>query len=892
MKLIIGVIGRRSFINSLLLAVFAVLGAASSSRTNAQGVWLDNIWNTSADPAAGSNGQFWIQTNGTSLVLINQDFNAAFYAGATPTNLSLLATFLLSDGTATGDNWAGPGKFSDPMGGDRTISGASGGAYFQIQAWTGSYTNYSSALSAGAYVAQSPVFSNAVAAPPSVPPALSGMPAIVLAGTVLLVPVETNTTSDAGTVSVVDEFSTNFAPWVVQDLPMPDSSPTTSDALQNQSSNSLMQLSLVLSTNAALNDTAINAFLETNAWGIQGSGTDGDGGSWIIDGFDPLGAPVIKSTFNLESAQTVSAQKVWPGGGSGLNLTGTNVLIGQWDGGDAQTNHQEFWLNGFNVKLLNGPSGAGIDWHSTHVAGTLAAYGGVAMAEGFANRGKVIESWFKYDTAQMPGVVATNALRVSNHSYGNLGGWLQTVIAGSNTWLWAGNDSISVTQDWHFGFYDAYAQTNDAIIYSAQTYLPVFAAGNERGPGLYRPPTQPFNHWDYTTVGGVLYYLYTSGIRPLNDAQGGFNNLTSFAVAKNDLVVGAVAVNTNGYTGTNSVAMSSFSSWGPVADGRIKPDVCAAGVQILSTYGTNQTVTNLYALADGTSMATPAVAGTVALLSQLSTQLNGPTNPPLASTLKGVVVHTADLAGTNTGPSYIYGWGQMNALSAAKLVTNNASSSLAFIKECRLVSGDFISFPVQLTNGAPFKATIAWTDPPGTPVAPSVNPTNHMLVNDLDLRVISASGATNFPYRLDPSSPASPATTGDNTVDNVEQVYIASPASGTYTVQVTHKGTLVNDKGQTSYQNVSIMLSGNVPQPPIQPRIVQFTSLPGSNTVALKWTCDVGRVCRIQYANPLSTGANNWQFATGELSATKTNTAFVLSTLGTTNRFYRIVQVR
>lgn len=85
MKLIIGVIGRRSFINSLLLAVFAVLGAASSSRTNAQGVWLDNIWNTSADPAAGSNGQFWIQTNGTSLVLINQDFNAAFYAGATPT---------------------------------------------------------------------------------------------------------------------------------------------------------------------------------------------------------------------------------------------------------------------------------------------------------------------------------------------------------------------------------------------------------------------------------------------------------------------------------------------------------------------------------------------------------------------------------------------------------------------------------------------------------------------------------------------------------------------------------------------------------------------------------------------------------------------------------------
>src|ERR1039458_1115858 len=269
-----------------------------------------------------------------------------------------------------------------------------------------------------------------------------------------------------------EQFQTNFAPWLVQHIPMPDGSFLTTDGLQSHSQSDLLALSATLSEVYAQRDAAVAHFVNTNPWEVSAGGTDENGGRYLIDSFDPLGAPVIKSTLNLESAQTVGAQKLWPGGSSGLGLTGTNVLIGQWDGGDAQTNHQEFWLNGFNVKLLNGPSGYGIDWHATHVAGTLAAYGGILAAEGFANRAKVLESVFYRDIPEMPGVVATNAMRVSNHSYGNLGGWLQTVIAGSNTWLWAGNDAISITQDWHFGFYDAYAQTNDAIIYSAQTYMP------------------------------------------------------------------------------------------------------------------------------------------------------------------------------------------------------------------------------------------------------------------------------------------------------------------------------------------------------------------------------------------------------------------------------------
>lgn len=420
--------------------------------------------------------------------------------------------------------------------------------------------------------------------------------------------------------------------------------------------------------------------------------------------------------------------------------------------------------------------------------------------------------------------------------------------------------------------------------------MPVFAAGNERGPGQYQPPSQPIWHWDYWTIGGVLYIYYNNYFRPLNDAQGGFNNLASYAMSKNALIVGADSGNTNGYTGPSSVGMSTFSSWGPTADGRIKPDITAAGVNILSSVAE---ATNAYSPDSGTSMAAPAVTGTIGLLVGLYKQLYGTNYPPmLSSTLAGIVVHTADQAGTNTGPNYMFGWGQLNALSAANLISNNfASGSLAFIEEPRLVSGDYIQFPVKLTNGVPFRVTLRWTDPPGTPVAPALNPTNHMLVNDLDLRVISPAGVTNYPYRLNPASPASPATTGDNTVDNVEQVYLSNPATGTYLVQVTHKGTLVNDKGQTSYQNASLILSGNIVQPPILPNITSFAAQTVSNTVSLKWSSEVGRVYRVQSKTNITSGT--WQYGTGELSATKTNAAALLpAPAGASSQFYRVVQVR
>ena len=158
-----------------LLTVQAVCARAQSE------VFLDSTDNTSMNTSSTANGLFWISTNGAAPVLMDQDFNVAIYAGTT-TNLTLFATFLLSDGSAAGDNSYRAGTFLDPTCTSRTVSGADSGAFFQVQAWTGNYDSYAAAVAAGCCAGQSGVFSNAVVAPPGLPPSLRQMPAIVLAG--------------------------------------------------------------------------------------------------------------------------------------------------------------------------------------------------------------------------------------------------------------------------------------------------------------------------------------------------------------------------------------------------------------------------------------------------------------------------------------------------------------------------------------------------------------------------------------------------------------------------------------------------------------------------------------------------------------------------------------
>lgn len=450
-----------------------------------------------------------------------------------------------------------------------------------------------------------------------------------------------------------------------------------------------------------------------------------------------------------------------------------------------------------------------------------------------------------------------------------------------------GDIAVNPHQSHLFGFYSEAAQTIDEIANAAPTYLPVWAAANERrraGAPIYSPL---FGY--YTFSNGVV--IVSTANRPNDGDAGGYDTLPEQACAKNILTVGAVNGITNGYAGSNSVVISTFSSFGPTDDGRIKPDVVADGVNLFSTVATND---SSYASYSGTSMATPSTSGSLALLTELHNQLYGTNQPMLVSTLRGLAIHTADEAGTAAGPDYRFGWGLLNARKAALLVQSNyASGSLAHIKEVRLTGGDYIEFPVVATGGQPLIVGTAWNDPAGTPPAVSLDPTNRMLINDLDLRVTAPNDTTNFPWVLNPASPTNATTTGDNIRDHVEQVVISNPVtSGVYTVRITHKGTnlVAGTTGATNEQWVSIVRSGNVAQA-APPLLITSIAMTSSNTIALQWNSVVGRVYQVRHRNDVATGT--WSNSTGEISATKTNVAVSLSVPGGVDtRFYRLVQLR
>jgi hypothetical protein len=177
-----------------------------------------------------------------------------------------------------------------------------------------------------------------------------------------------------------------------------------------------------------------------------------------------------------------------------------------------------------------------------------------------------------------------------------------------------------------------------------------------------------------------------------------------------------------------------------------------------------------------------------------------------SATLKALLIHTADIPFA-AGPNYMMGWGLMNAKSAANVIFKRVGSAVT-MQERTLASGQTYTFKVASMGDQPLKITLCWTDPAGVePTEGVADPPDLALVNDLDLR-ITKNGTTYYPWVLDPANPANPAGTGDNFRDNVEQVYVAAPSAGVYTVTVTHKGASLSPSGSQAY---SLIVTGQSP---------------------------------------------------------------------------------
>jgi len=449
------------------------------------------------------------------------------------------------------------------------------------------------------------------------------------------------------------------------------------------------------------------------------------------------GELIYAQTHNNGASITARANKLYNGGALGINIQGQDMTAGVWDGGSVRTTHQEFVINNFSK--INAVNGGSVEDHATHVAGTIAAQGISALVRGIAFNSNITSYDWTNDLTEMTNEAATGLL-ASNHSYG-IG---------------------SLGSLWFYGAYDSRARQVDQICFSNPYYLPIFSAGNDRNE---------------TTAPGSTQIAMKNG----------YDMIFGHGNAKNIITVAAVEQVTT-YTGPSSVTMSSFSSWGPSDDGRIKPDISMKGVQVRSTLSTSDTATGLMS---GTSMASPGITGVVLLIQQYYNQLNN--TFMRSATAKGLILHTADEAGSNVGPDYSYGWGLVNAEKAAITIRdkNNTTGTKSIIEELTLQNGGTYTKTINASGSNPLKVSLSWTDPAySSSNNGTTDPSTIYLVNDLDIKV-TKNDNTYYPWRLQGmSNPESPATNNStNNVDNFERVDINNP-SGSYTITVTHKGTL------------------------------------------------------------------------------------------------------
>jgi hypothetical protein len=397
-------------------------------------------------------------------------------------------------------------------------------------------------------------------------------------------------------------------------------------------------------------------------------------------------------------------------------LDGNGVTICVYDGGMADNTHSDF-----TGRLSWGESGTIAD-HSTHVAGSVGGSGYLSGGQyrGMAPACSIVsfayEACTPYCLYNSPQDIESN-YQTARTTYG---ADLVTNSIGSNI---AYN---GYSCSWE-GDYELVSQLLDNIVGGSlgSPLTVVFAAGNERS---------------YATCGTTYSTLGVPG------------------GAKNVITVGATDDSDN---------MTSFSSWGPTDDGRIKPEVCAPGSNIYSTLPSNN-----YGSMSGTSMATPVTSGCAALmLEQFS--LSYPALIPLPSTLKALLINTAVDLG-NSGPDYVFGFGRINIQAAVDAILQGR-----FLEDqLSIGQTDTISFMVP-ADATSLRVSLSWMDPAATPLA---NPT---LVNDLDLTLISPANTTYYPFVLNPASPSTAAGTGVNHRDNSEQAVVGNPEPGTWTIRIS-----------------------------------------------------------------------------------------------------------
>lgn len=322
---------------------------------------------------------------------------------------------------------------------------------------------------------------------------------------------------------------------------------------------------------------------------------------------------IIEDVYNPPSDRAVewNIKKVMADSCWNAGFTGQNVYIGHIDTG-CDVNHPALQGNwsGYWKDVVNGNPNPYDDnnpyYHGTHTSGTIAGGDGLGS--------------FTNDIG-----VAPEAKLVICKAFDSSGSAYESWLNQASQWFVdlksnQGVDIKAISNSWGASDHDPF-YWDECETWKSLDIFPVFAAGNS-GPGTgtcYSPG-------DYPIVIGV-------GATDNNDQIADFSSR-------------GPAPNQNPWNDPNNWYRDDWN--------RTKPDISAPGVDVRSAKAGGG-----YQSLSGTSMATPHVAGAVAILCQKNPNL-------IPEQLYNILLDNADPTPGGGNPNNTYGWGRLNVWKALK----------------------------------------------------------------------------------------------------------------------------------------------------------------------------------------------------------------------------------